>query len=258
LDALDATKIDYVAFLDSDDYWYSPHLQTGLRHLASGDFYFANCMTDDGDHFKGAPFIRRHHNRIADGIYEPVDGTVPGADFRRALLEWSFLSTSEVVYRYRTFSSFRFDTEQRRAGEDFLFWLVVGSACKQVAYSTKPMGYRGRGVSIHRQTLSWESVNAADRLIDELKVLRKADAFSPDRDASEMLNDQTRRLRDELMVRLLRLMKRHPVTFARTLVNLMREFPEYFLHAPMILLRTPSIVKQLRAGGSPGAETLLS
>jgi succinoglycan biosynthesis protein ExoW len=109
------------------------------------------------------------------------------------------------------------------------------------------MGARGRGVSVYRETLAWDSRDAPDRLIDELLFRKKllltynlpeADRAATKRAATEKL--------DHLVFLLLRQLSREPLIVPRALRRLRREAPEYCAHIPLSLLRQFAHIRRLR------------
>jgi succinoglycan biosynthesis protein ExoW len=246
LDRLDPGEIDYVAFLDSDDRWYPQHLATALRHLQDSDFHFANVDQDERDLFSYSRYVADHHERNPDGRLCPASRTITGAEAFEALLCQCFVHTSQVVYRFQKFAGQRFKIDQGRAGEDLLFWLELTRQSAKVSYSAAPMGARGWGISIYRESLNWDSANAIDSLIDGLKVQQKIKAYAVSPATQHMLRRKRQKMRDGLTVLLLREIPRRPYLVWRGLARLAKEVPEYLLLAPISLARVPAHLKKTR------------
>lgn len=254
LDRLSEKNADYVAFLDSDDIWYAEHLATALEQLRHSDFHFANVDEDERDFFSYAEYIGQHHRRDGGGSYHPPTRTVTGNEAFRALLRQCFVHTSQVVYDFGKWPGIRFATDQRHAGEDLLFWLELSRKSDRISYSASPMGARGRGVSLYRGALSWDSPRALDSLIDGLKLQKKISRYDVDPAERSMLRRKRRQMRDRLMFLMLRALPRRPDIVCQAAIRLAKELPDYFLHAPASLLRVPSHVRMTRA--KAGADRL--
>jgi succinoglycan biosynthesis protein ExoW len=247
LDAMDPKEISFVAFLDSDDTWHPDHLAEALEQLRSSNFYFANAWEDETDFFSYSKYIRRKHRRARHGDYDPVVRQISAAEALEALLEACFIHTSQVVYDFRKNRQLRFVVDQGRAGEDYLFWLDLSTHCERVAYSTKPMGRRGWGVSLYRESLSWDSEHALDSLIDGLKLQKKIRQYAIDPAAGWMLRQKRQRMTDRLMLLMLRDLRRRPHIVWGAIKRVAKELPEFFLHAPASLVRLPAHIRMTRA-----------
>ena len=105
-------KVDYVAFLDSDDTWFPQHISTALDFLRDSDFYFANCIRGDVDRFQFQPWILQNHVRKGRGVYEPPTGSLSGDDAFETLLRHCLPGTPWVVYDYKHHGGLRFDEDQ--------------------------------------------------------------------------------------------------------------------------------------------------
>jgi succinoglycan biosynthesis protein ExoW len=246
LDHIAGMEVDFVAFLDSDDSWYPRHIAAALDQLNRSDFHFANVDEDGRDLFSHAEYVKRHHGRDGSGRYHPPARVISGHEAFHALLHQCFISTSQVVYDFRKHARLRFSFDQRHAGEDLLFWLELSSACEAVSYSATPMGARGWGVSLYRDSLSWDSPAALDNIIDGLKLQKKVAHFPVDAAAKAMLKRKRWRMRDRLTVLLLREMRSRPVLAAKAIRRLATELPSYFVYVPVSLVRVPSHLRMTR------------
>lgn len=146
----------YLAFLDSDDWWAPPHLSTALTRLSRAPFFFGNSMHDDVPSFSYFAGMRGR----------PVEGVIPSEEAFATILAECVPHTSQVVYSLDTFPDVRFDETMKRTGEDHLFWLTIADRGAAMAYSTAILGQRGRGVSVYREALAWDSPAFIPRLID--------------------------------------------------------------------------------------------
>lgn len=247
LDHLDPAETDFVAFLDSDDEWYPGHLREALAALVDGvDLYFANSMHDGVTSFSYFDYMSSRHD-LSVGL-QPEARTIPGTEAFDEFLVHCIPHTSNVVYRFAPHSDVRFDTSFRRTGEDQLFWITLAGRCEKVAYSTAIMGARGRGISVYRDALAWDSPHAPDRLIDGLvfrdKLLRAFDLTPAQRALSEKEAQETR---DHLTFLCLRNLRHRPGTSAHAAARITRELPSFWLHFPRTCLRVPAHQRSFKA-----------
>lgn len=239
LDHLDPAETEFVAFLDSDDVWFPGHLSQAAAALADGaDFYFANSMHDSVSSFSYYEYMTRNHD-VRVGA-EPESRSISGGEAFNEFLVHCIPHTSNVVYRFPPHRDIRF-ARLRRTGEDQLFWIMLAKRSSKVSYSTAVMGSRGEGVSIYREALAWDSVNAPDRLIDGLvfrdKLVNTFDLDSTQRRLSEQEAQETR---DHLVFLCLRNLRYRPLTTLRAALRISRELPSFWLHFPKTCLRVPA------------------
>lgn len=247
LDHLDPAETDCVAFLDSDDVWFPDHLRQAAEALADGaDFYFANSMHDDVTSFSYFDYMTSNHD-VGVGA-EPVSRSISGHEAFNEFLVHCIPHTSQVVYRFPPHCDLRFDSRLRRTGEDQLFWIMLAKRSAKVSYSTAVMGSRGKGVSVYREALAWDSVNAPDRLIDGL-VFRHELATLFDLDATQrrLSEQEAQATRDHLVFLCLRNLRYRPLTTLRAAVRITRELPGFWLHFPKTCLRVPAHYRSFKA-----------
>ena len=156
IDAAVARNCTHLAFLDSDDWWEPLHLSTALAGLARAPFFFGNSMHDDVPSFS---YFAGMRDRSGEGV-------IPAGEAFDTILAECVPHTSQVIYALRDFADIRFDETMKRTGEDHLFWLTAASRGVALAYSTAILGHRGRGVSVYREALAWDSPTFIPRLID--------------------------------------------------------------------------------------------
>ncbi|TAM99092.1 MAG: glycosyltransferase family 2 protein [Rhizobiaceae bacterium] len=240
LDYLDPAGTDYVAFLDSDDVWFPGHLRQALMALAGdADFYFANSMHDGVTSFSYFEYMTRNHD-VGIGA-EPEARSISGRRAFDEFLVHCIPHTSNVVYRFPPHSALRFDSRLRRTGEDQLFWIMLARQSGTVSYSTAVMGARGEGVSIYREALAWDSVNAPDRLIDGLVFRNKlTTVFDLDAVQKTLSEKEEQETRDHLVFLCLRNLRYRPLTTLHAIRRISRELPSFWLHFPKTCSRIPS------------------
>ena len=248
LDQAAALGADYVAFLDSDDFWYPDHLATALVALRDGSsFYFANSADVDEDSFAKSHYFQQR--RTAPGQYQPPEATISATDAFEALLAECLPHTSQVVYDFRRHGHVRFDERLRRAGEDHACWIEICAAADRVSYSTRVMGARGTGVSIYRAALEWDSSTAPARLIDELAfrsmLLARYGRSQPQR---AILQDRLRHKQLGLAFLIVRSLARNPRLALDTLARMAVRQPRFLLDFPRLLPELPSFRRKLADG----------
>jgi len=148
---------DYIAFLDSDDYWHPDYLATALFALDQGsDFYFCDSQRVGDPHTSysennfAADFIIQHGTPKGADLYK-LD---PAAFFDQSLRKRVF-RTPSTVYRRAIAPALLFDTSLRVAGEDCLFFFQLLSRCQRICCSTHLLATFGDGVNIHAGKFSW-------------------------------------------------------------------------------------------------------
>jgi succinoglycan biosynthesis protein ExoW len=137
----------YIAFLDSDDFWASTHLATAKQALDSGfDFYFCNARHRDGmtTVFETKDFPKPSSSLLSaeHHIFEYR------GDLFEIILVGCPIVTPAVVYRASVFPLL-FRTDLRTAGEDYFFWLEIASRRKKTAFCTTPNVNLGYGINIY-------------------------------------------------------------------------------------------------------------
>jgi succinoglycan biosynthesis protein ExoW len=249
IEAALASGAHYIAFLDSDDFWYEGHLASALSMLDSEvTFYFSNSLHDDVDSMFHSKFIRRQHRRTDQG-YDPQSRVIAGGDFLPALLDECIPHTSQVVFDLQRHPDIRFTPRYRRAAEDHTFWIELTQQVARLAYSTVMQGERGRGVSIYRSTLAWDMASAADRLLEEI-VFRRAlfDRFGHRADSHAALDAQLSLKEAALVFIVARGAKRKPIKALSVLGRALAANPRMIRRLPGIALSMPAFYRELKAG----------
>ncbi len=207
-------KVDFVAFLDSDDEWRPQHLARAMAALAAGyDVYFSNLF-QLGQTISA--FERRRH--LAPEDHPAIDPALGLHAYQGRMVDQivtgNVIGTPTVVYRFATYPALRFRPEYRNAGEDYLFWLELAARGARFAYCTKPGVDCGRGVNVYSGS-GWGTDGHARRTYDELRyracTLREFDLSAPAR--AHVRRETGRLCRSMLMDTLHRLRRRKPVTW---------------------------------------------
>ena len=169
LDHLPA-EAEFVAFLDSDDFWEPGHLANALAAFRQGaDFYFSRFET-----FHSA------EARTSTAAFDRLPRTSPlpeGHELFRcpdslldALLRASPVRTSTVVYRREVARDLRF-RHDLTIFEDIFFWCEIAGRTDSVIFSTECEVQCGRGVNIAASVV-WDSPRALGYLLAESRLHR--------------------------------------------------------------------------------------
>jgi succinoglycan biosynthesis protein ExoW len=171
LDRIDADT-DYVAFLDSDDFWMPQHLRNAIMAMRCGaDFYFSNLkyLHEDIAHFDRAGFPQ------PSDLRPPPSGCIASrfvGDFGRTVIV-GCVTTPTVVYRFSKFPHNRFPETFQRMGEDQFMWAQIGAAADFIAVSTDCEVIAGKGVSIYSDQ-TFGTTKSTLRLLDEIRYRHAA------------------------------------------------------------------------------------
>jgi succinoglycan biosynthesis protein ExoW len=165
---------DFVAFLDSDDYWLSGHLACALEALdGDHDFFFCDSENSPGE-TEFQQIVRRNKSDRITRYLTGRGGTIGILDRETAAYDMTldYLShTSSVVYRWARMKNLRFDRTLKFGGEDHLMWVQIAHRSRSVCFSTAANSIRGVGIDLYR--------SASDRLSGKniLKEASRARAF---------------------------------------------------------------------------------
>ena len=148
---------DYIAFLDSDDFWIPEHIAQAIAALDKGyDFYFTdhNRVGHHTSHFAVIEFPPAH---APAGVLKKLSGSLwDDKDFYFGFSLRSFTAQiSTVVYRRAAHPLAAFQVSLRTAGEDSLFLLEVVARSKKVCFTNKACSSCGEGVNIYYSTFGW-------------------------------------------------------------------------------------------------------
>ena len=171
LEAVSEGGYDYVAFMDSDDFWAPCHLGDALELLEQGyDFYFCDHVRtiDDITYFNRTKRLRILRDQRTEGV-TVIDADLPILSFDRKILTSAYVETylsqtSTIVVRQSFVQTLRFDTRLRNAGEDHMFWISLVMADARTVVSWKCNVFCGQGVNIYFDAFDWTSTKVVDRI----------------------------------------------------------------------------------------------
>jgi succinoglycan biosynthesis protein ExoW len=180
LDEVETGTAEYVAFLDSDDFWRPNHLADAVSTLKQGyDFYF--CENRRGGMFETyaelVPCLQDGGAAIADraavlDAKGPILGFPPNS-LDDEFAHHSLCHTSSVVMRRDVAVGQRFDIDLRSAGEDWMYWLNIAYSGARIAISWRTNTEAGEGVNIFFSAFDWDSPTTLDRVGSKLLFAEK-------------------------------------------------------------------------------------
>lgn len=158
-----ASNTDYVAFMDSDDCWEDTFLSDAVFALNKGyDLFFGNTKRF------GIEKTRFEWNSSPELNLNPLEHLMLDAEcelygfqgdfFNFMIFRSNVISTSAMIYRYKKYPNFRFNTELFN-GQDRLFKLSLCKVIEKVAFSPKIHAYEGKGVNIF-DSANWGSTKS--------------------------------------------------------------------------------------------------
>ncbi len=231
-----AAEADYVAFLDSDDYWLPNHLSTALAALKDGaGFYFANNIPDPGTTWfkqlrNGDELIARAEPRAGAWRRISSDALLP------LFLDDCVAHTSSVVIDMAVIRDKRFDESQAKAGEDYLFWLEAVTHTPFAALCVEPQAVRGHGVDLDRSAYDWNNPGSVRRLYYNLLFRKKArERYCTTKEHRQIVTKLLRKLRREILYLLMRNALVYKSTNSWVLARLAEKDPAFFLLLPINL-----------------------
>lgn len=166
---------DYIALIDSDDWWEEGFVSAAVETLELGyDLFFCDTSRFSRDtsrfNWEGDSKLNLYpidHVLIDAGnsVYE-----YKGDFFDYVVKRSSILSSSALVFRRSIAMDLRFNQELH-SGEDRLFKLHLCKAVKRVAFSGKVLCIEGRGVNIF-DSVSWGTERSILLNADYIKMSR--------------------------------------------------------------------------------------
>jgi succinoglycan biosynthesis protein ExoW len=180
LTRVETGSAEYVAFLDSDDFWRPNHLSDAVATLKRGyDFYF--CENRRNGMFESyaelVPCLRNSGAAIADraAVLDP-EGPIlgfPPNSLDNEFVYYSLCHTSSVVIGRDAAVAQRFDSDLRSAGEDWMYWLNLAYSGARIAISWRTNTEAGEGVNIFFSAYDWNLPTTLDRIGCQLLFAEK-------------------------------------------------------------------------------------
>jgi hypothetical protein len=149
---------NYIAFLDSDDFWRPEHIAKAVDALGKGhDFYFTD-HNRVGHHESHFAFIDFPPVAAPPGSLKQLAGTLWDIDkdfyFGFSLRRFT-AQISTVVYRRAAHPHAAFQISLRTLGEDSLFLLDVVAHSRTVCFTNEVCSTCGDGINIYYSTFGW-------------------------------------------------------------------------------------------------------
>lgn len=142
------SHIEYIAFLDSDDYWGEDHLKNASRAFEAGaDLYFSNYLDIDGRIAMSS--LKKRCNSYYDQFNSENSLWQTKGDSLQMIILHGYATTPTIVYHYCRFKSIRFPFNFCFYGEDQTFWLKLAINGAKAIFSTNVEVFGGSGVNIY-------------------------------------------------------------------------------------------------------------
>lgn len=227
---------NYIAFLDSDDWWQEEHLSQGVRALEKGhDFYFCDNRRQGHheSHFASGEaalmsgYIKSHKND--GGIVSLTKNEIASVVLREFPTQ---LST--VVYRKEKGEGLRFDPSFKNAGEDMLFILQLVHQSDAACFSPEARVECGEGVNIYFGNIGWDTPGHLTRLSDRLRShVHIRDVIALSKENAAWNNKLIAKLRRDFVFHTLRQWVAHKGAWPQAARALARQDASFLLWFPV-------------------------
>jgi succinoglycan biosynthesis protein ExoW len=236
---------DYIAFLDSDDWWTTDHIAAALTALGNGyDFYFTDHSRIDNhaSHFADISFPR---SDAPAGTFTSLGGDLWAVDkdyFYGFQLRKFTAQISTVVYRRSIKPDASFCFALRTVGEDTVFILQIVKRAFKVCFLQKADVICGKGVNIYYGKFSWGDEGHIRRQMGEvLSLYMEKSVLDLSPEDRRFIDSSISRCRKAFAFSTLRWLLKARRKWSPELVALTREDPRFFLWYPFYLIYTPAL-----------------
>ncbi len=139
---IQSSKNEYIAFLDSDDFWLESKLEKQIESLKSNSFQFRLSHTNE-KWFRNGVRVNAHakHKKA-------------GGDIFFNCLKLCCISPSSVIVERSVFDEFGFFDESLPACEDYDFWLRF-CAFEKVHFESEPLLIKNGGHAGQLSKMHW-------------------------------------------------------------------------------------------------------
>lgn len=164
---------EYVAFIDSDDWWEPDFLANAVAALNHGyDIFFANSRRHGFDEAR-FDWHASTNRRLIPADHQLIDGprelyAFKGSFFDYALVRSNIISTSALAYRHSRFPTLRFSTKLFN-GQDRLFKLHLSKHTDKVAFCPRILVNEGTGINIY-DSAKWGSAKSLRLLANYIRL----------------------------------------------------------------------------------------
>jgi len=168
-------SIEYVAFIDSDDWWDENFLQHALSAMEQGcELFFANSKRFAFDETRFDWYAEKNLNLVAKEhqILDPSKELYQfkGCFFDYSLVRSNIISTSALVYRLAAYPTLRFNTKLFN-GQDRLFKMMLAQHVEHVAFCPKVLVFEEEGINIF-DSAKWGTTQSLIKLVSYIKLTK--------------------------------------------------------------------------------------
>lgn len=225
--------VEFISFLDSDDYWEENHLESAMKAFEAGaDIYFSDFKHENGkQHFQNLETeLCSHYRQYASNSPFRISQN----ESLQMLILHGYVHTPTVVYRYDKYKSIRFPTTFYFFGEDQTFWLQLACQGARAIFSTHIDGFSGSGVNIYSE--SAYGTKKRTLIIRHEILYRKyiLDALNLSTNAIYYSKNRLKSARRNMAHHILHHLKKHRFAFAL----------EHLLFDPLIISYLPTTLLQ--------------
>lgn len=178
--AIENSRGEYLAFLDSDDIWFPEYLESQIKSIEkkSLDLIYADAYWFGGSAIDGKTFMQTCPSEGKVNINSLLD------------LSCNVLTSATLVRKAAVLEAGMFEKEKVRA-HDFVLWLKIAQKGFRLGYQKKIL-LKHR---VHLESLSGDSIQRVQREINVFHRIRRLLNF--DKNQEQIIKRQIERLKAE-------------------------------------------------------------